>query len=100
MIRRKPNGQYVEPWFAIDAWFPVLMNQARQSTVFQVVMTALALFCVRQAQDEYRQASAALSNLDHSAGTGYPTRKHENALNWFRKRDILVKALKEIEEIK
>jgi len=97
MIRRSPDGKFCDPWFALDAWLPRLMDQARQSTVFSVVLKSLALRCVNEAGSEYGCAAKYCSGNEPSRSPEYTLRKHEAAQRWFAKRDILLKALRDIE---
>ncbi len=102
MIRRTPAGKYCDPYDAIWHWLPNLIQQASNRRVFDQVLTRLAEFCVKSASEEYLNASQcyAVEHHDeaHAVLTGrWGQRRHEEAGKWFRKRDILLQALKDIE---
>lgn len=101
MIRRSPDGKFCDPWYALDAWLPKLLNQARQSTIFPVVLKSLSLLCVRRAGNEYAEAARYFTDDDRTwlCQAGFASRKHEEAQRWFAKRDILLKALADIEAV-
>lgn len=99
MIRRSPDGKFCDPWFALDAWLPVLIRQARPSTVTEVLINAAMASFVRKAQSEYQAAADQLSHGGPSVNRHYSIRKHEAATRWLKKHDILVKALQDIEAI-
>ena len=64
----------------------------------EVALRALVEFCFGQWKEEYRALHSSLEwDITDSETTGwYQTKRHEQALKWLRKRDILFRAIADI----
>ena len=109
MIRRTPKGQWCDPFSAVSHWLPELLNQSRERQFHVEPLKALARYCVGKAADAYGQAQSAYTQSNcgasdwrpqEDASASWGSHRHELAQKWLRKRDVLMRALKEIEEIK
>jgi len=95
-IRRKPNGQYCESDEVLWEWLPTLIEQASDRRFLDAGIRRLAEGCVTRAGADLHASDAyVLSEVPSSWGE----KRHANAMKWFKRRDILLRALKEITEI-
>lgn len=102
-IRRKPNGQYCESDEVLWEWLPTLIEQASDRRFLDAGIRRLAEGCVTRAGAEYTKASEACRITGYYVLSEVPSswgeKRHANAMKWFKRRDILLRALKEITEI-
>ncbi len=104
MIRRKPNGQWCAPFNALWEWLPVLMSQSGERDVFHATLRMLGRHCVGRAAERYSEAAVSYSphgrhRNPEDASASWGVHRHELAQKWLRKRDLLLKCLKDIEAI-
>lgn len=105
MIRRSPEGKFIEPTSALWEWMPALLEQGCANSIFDQIMKRLAEYCVLHAGKNYASAARVYSAAEGwepsaTANAQFGELCHAEAQKWFHKRDILIRALAEIEAIK
>jgi hypothetical protein len=87
---------------AVEKWLPLMLSWCH-GDVMEVGLTAIKSFCIWQWKEQHRVLHDSLgwegdfTGLDASGY--YQTKRHEEALKWLRKRDILTKAIADIRAV-
>ena len=101
-LNRDPQGHFMESGEGLWFWLPVLLEKCYQHCVFRSCLKRLAQHCVSRAARCYRIAADGYicdGTPDEERSADFSERWHAEAQKWFRKRDIIMRALDELETL-
>jgi len=97
-LNRAPDGSFMAPEASVPKWLPLMMSWVYHDPL-TVTLDAIVFFCVGRWKEEYRILHSSLDWYDAKTTGHFQTVKHNEALKWLRKRDILIKAIADIKAV-